>query len=73
MAHIIRQIDVMSRAEARVRQLCCMNNIQKNLIYDYEGINDRIQKAAIAKKMIEADVFERENRIKQSAKTKITM
>ena len=68
MAHIINRIDIMSRAEARVRQLCCMNNIKKNPVYDYEGINERIEKASLIKCALEADAFERENKIQQSVK-----
>ena len=70
MAHVINKIDVLSRAEARVRQLCCMNNIKKNPIYDYERIDDSIQKASMIKHTLEADTFERENKIKQSAEAR---
>lgn len=67
MAHIIRQIDVLSRGEARVRQLCCMRDAVNNQkIYDTESILERIQKASMIKRLLEADTFERENKIKQT-------
>ena len=71
MAHIINRIDILSRADARLRTLSCMSDINKPaVIHDAEGIQEKIQKAAVVKKLLEADVFERENRIKQSAEAK---
>ena len=71
MAHIINRIDILSRAEVKLRKLCCMNDINRpSVIHDSEGIHERIQKAAMVNRLLEADVFERENRIKQYAEAK---
>ena len=65
MAHIINKIDVISRIEARTKQLCCMGNIKENTkIHDTESINKKIKEAAKIKQQLEKDIFERNNKLK---------
>ena len=60
MAHILTIIPKNIRTSNKVKILSCMGSKAKN-------IQQKLDCAAKVKKQLEADIFERENRIKQSA------
>ena len=69
MAHVINPIDIKPRnlLNNKIKTLSCLPECIRKTIHDADGINERIQKAAKVKQQLEADIFERENNIKQSS------
>ena len=72
MAHIITSIGQEFRPSKTT--FSCMNTfcpkINPKNIHDAEGISKRIEQAGKIRQQLDADIFERDKRILQSAETK---
>ncbi len=64
MAYVINKIDVLSRSQVRAKRLSCMEGVKNcPIVRDSESIKGMIEKVSSVKKIIEADTFEKENKI----------
>ncbi len=65
MAHIISKIETGQRMFNKVTKLSCMPKCPKKEIHDADAINERIMAAAKVKQQLEADIFERDKKLKE--------